>query len=120
MLDLLDFSLLINEPIHHDPSWPAIPVKLPSDIPKFNGKPNEDPKNHVMTYQLWCSSKYLMNSFICLILFQRTLTRSFAKWYLELPQHSFYEFNTLSMSFLMHFQLPIRYETSTDILTSLL
>ena len=49
-LDLPDLSRLINESIHHDPSWPAILVKLPSDIPKFDGKPGEDPKNHVMTF----------------------------------------------------------------------
>jgi hypothetical protein len=31
-------SKLMNDPIHHDPSWPAVPTKLPSDIPKFKGK----------------------------------------------------------------------------------
>ena len=45
---MLDLSRLINDPIHHDPSWPTIPVKFPADIPKFNGKPGEYPKNHVM------------------------------------------------------------------------
>ena len=43
-LDLPYFSKLINDPIHHDPSWIAITVNLPSDIPKFDGKPGEDPK----------------------------------------------------------------------------
>jgi hypothetical protein len=38
------------------------------------------------------------------------------KWYIDLPQGLFNDFNTLSMAFLMHYQLPIRYETETEIL----
>ena len=37
-LDLPDLSKLINDPIQHNPFWPTIPVKFPSDIPKFEGK----------------------------------------------------------------------------------
>ena len=44
--------------IHHYPLWPAILVKLPSNIPKFDSKPSENPKNHVMTFHLWCSSNF--------------------------------------------------------------
>ena len=51
--------------------------------------------------------------------FQRTLTGIAAKWYIELPQHSFWDFNALAMVFLTHFQLLIRYETGTDLLTLL-
>jgi hypothetical protein len=106
-------------PIYHSPVWPAIPAKLPSDIPKFDGKSGEDPNNHVMTFHLWCSSNSLMDDSIRLRLFQRTLTGSAAKWYIELPRASFHDFNSLAMSFLTHFQLPIRYETGTELLTSL-
>ena len=63
-LDLLDFSRLSNDPIHHDPSWPTIPIRLPSYVPKFHGEPDEDPKNHVMTYHLWCLFDSLMDSYI--------------------------------------------------------
>jgi hypothetical protein len=31
-------SRLMNDPVHHDPSWPPVPTKLPSDIPKFEGR----------------------------------------------------------------------------------
>jgi hypothetical protein len=48
MLDLPNFSCLTNDPIQHAPFWLAIPAKLPSDIPKFNGKPGEDPNHHVI------------------------------------------------------------------------
>ena len=41
------------------------------------------------------------------------------KWYIELPQHSFVDFGSLETVFLTHFQLPICYETGTDLLTSL-
>jgi hypothetical protein len=40
------------------------------------------------------------------------------KWYIELTRVFFNEFNTLSMAFLTHYQLPIRYETGTKILSS--
>jgi hypothetical protein len=106
-LDLPDLSRILNDPILHSPHWPVIPAKLPSDIPKFDGKLGEDPNNHVMTFHLWCSSNSLMDDSIRLRLFQRTLTGSAAKWYIELPRGFFNDFNTLAMDFLTHYQLPI-------------
>jgi hypothetical protein len=35
MLNFLDFSKLMNDPMHHDPLWPPIPTKLPSDNPNL-------------------------------------------------------------------------------------
>ena len=101
------------------PSWPAIPVKLPSDIPKSDGKQGDDPKNHVMTFHLWCSSNSLMDDSIHLSLFQRTLTSMAVKWYIELPQPSFLDFISPVIVFLTHFQLPIHYEIGTDLINSL-
>jgi hypothetical protein len=69
-LDLPDLSRLTNDPILQFPFWPVIPTKLPYDIPKFDGKPREYPKKHVMTFHLWCSSNLLMDDSICLHLFQ--------------------------------------------------
>jgi hypothetical protein len=117
-LDLPDLSRILNDPIRHSPQWPAIPAKLPSDIPKFDGKAGEDPNNHVMTFHLWCSSNSLMDDSIRLRLFQRTLIGSATKWYIELPRGFFSDFNTLAMDFLTHYQLPIRYDTGTEILNS--
>jgi hypothetical protein len=117
-LDLKDLSRILNDPIHHSPQWPVIPAKLPSYIPKFDGKVGEDPKNHVMTFHLWCSSNSLMDESIRLCIFQQTLTGFAAKWYIELPRGFFSDFNTLAMDFLTHYQLPIRYDIGTDILTS--
>jgi hypothetical protein len=118
-LDLPDLSQLTNDPTFHSPVWPVILAKLPSDILKFDEKSSEDLNNHVMTFHLWCSSNSLMDDFVHLRLFQRTLTGSTTKWYIELPCASFHDFNSLAMSFLTHFRLPIRYETSTELLTSL-
>jgi hypothetical protein len=112
-------SRLTNDPISHSPVWPVIPAKLPSDILKFDGKSGEDPNNHVMTFHLWCSSNSLMDDSVHLHLFQRTLIGSAAKWYVELPHASFHDSNSLTMSFLTHFQLPIHYDTGTELLTSL-
>ena len=118
-LDLPNLSKLIYNPIQHNPSWPAILVKLPSDIPNFDGKQWDDTKNHVMMFHLWCSSNSLMYDSIRLRLFQRTLTGTAAKCYIELPWHSFVDFSSLATIFLTHFQLPIRYEMGTNLLTSL-
>jgi hypothetical protein len=118
-LDIPDLSRLMNDPIFHSLVWPAIPTKLPSDIPKFHRKSGEDPNNHMMTFHLWCSSNSFMDNSIHLRLFQRMLRGFAAKWHIELPRASFHNFNSLSMSFLTHFQLPIRYEIGTELLTSL-
>jgi hypothetical protein len=41
-----------------------------------------------------------------------------SKWYIELPRGFFNDFNTLAMALLTHYQLSIRYETRTEILSS--
>ena len=60
-----------------------------------------------------------MDGSVHLGLFQRNLTGTTAKWYIEFPQHSFLDFSTLVMAFLTHFQLLIWYKMGTDILISL-
>ena len=72
-LNLPNLSRLTNDPVAHDPAWPAIPTKLPSNIPKFEGKPSEDPSEHVTMFHLWCSLNSLHQDSICLSLFQCTL-----------------------------------------------
>jgi hypothetical protein len=67
---LPDLSRILNDPIFHSPYWPVIPAKLPSNIPKFDGRSGEDPNNHVMTFHLWCSSNSFMDESIRLRLFQ--------------------------------------------------
>jgi hypothetical protein len=54
-LNLPELSKLLNDPMCHDLAWPPIPTKLPSDIPKFEGKNVEDPSDHVTAFHLWCS-----------------------------------------------------------------
>lgn len=117
-LELLDLNRLTNDPILYSPLWPVIPHKLPSDIPKFSGNPREDLSNHVMTYHLWCSSNSLNDDSVRLHLFQRTLIGLAAKSYIELLRASFNNFTLLATIFLTHFQLPIRYETGTKLLTN--
>jgi hypothetical protein len=51
-VNIPDLTKLRNDPILHDATWPNIPTKLPSYIPKFEGKPGEDPAKHVMTFHL--------------------------------------------------------------------
>ena len=89
-LNLPDLSRLMNDTVSHDPAWPAVPTKLPSNTPKFEGKPREDLSEHVTTFHLWCSSNSLHDDSIRLRLFQCILIRSVLKWYIELPRgHSF-------------------------------
>jgi hypothetical protein len=101
-LDLSDLYRILNDHILHSPYLSIIPSKLPSAIPKFDGRSGEDPNNHVTTFHLWCSSNSLMDGSIRLRLFQRNLTGSETKWYIELPQGLFNDFNTLAMDFLTH------------------
>ena len=120
-LETLDFpylSKLINHPILHDPFWPTIPVELPSYIPKSDGKQGEDKKN-VMTFHLWFSLNSLMDDSILLRLFQIILIGTAAKWYIELPQQLFMDFNLFKTKFLTLFHLSIHYETGIYLLTSL-
>ena len=100
VLNLPDLTKLTNDPIAHDPNWPPIPTKLPSDIPKFEGKQVEDLGNHIMTFHLWCSSNNIIDDTIRLRLFQRTLTGVAAEWYVEQPPVSHGTFSTLATAFL--------------------
>ena len=95
-----------------------MPTKLPSDIPKFEGKAGECPKNNFMTFHLWCSSNNIIDDSIRLRLFQHTLTGAVAKWYIELPQAKYLDFNSLAFMFLQYFQLPVRYDEGVEILLS--
>ena len=47
------------------------------------------------------------------------LTSNVVKWFIELPSVAFFDFQSLAIAFLTHFQLHIRYEMSTELLTSL-
>ena len=114
---LPDLSHLMNNPINYLPYWP--PNKLPSNIPKFQGKLGEDLSNHVMTYHLWCASNSIIDGSIHLRLFQCTLIGLAARWYIELPRGSFYNLSQLAASFLTHFQFPVRYDNGTELLTSI-
>ena len=107
----------MNDPVRHDPLWPPIPTKLPSDIPKFEGKVGEDPRAHATTFHLWCSSNSLNEDSVRLRLFQRTLTNTETKWYIEFPSTAFSSFWDLASAFLSHFQLPVRYDFGTDLST---
>lgn len=121
-LETLNFSYLTkltNNPINHQVGWLVIPAKLPSNIPKFDGNPKEDPSVHVMTFHLWFSLNSLNNDSLQFRLFQCTLTGTIAKWYVELPCAPFNDFTTLSIVFLMHFQLHIFYNTGIKLLTTL-
>jgi hypothetical protein len=59
-----ELARLLNGPICHNLHWPPMPTNLPSDIPKFKGKPNENPGDHVTTFHLWCSSNSLRDDSI--------------------------------------------------------
>ena len=97
-----------------------MPTKLPSNIPKFEGKAGECPQNHIMTFHLWCSLNSIIDDSIRLRLFQRTLIGAAAKWYIELPQAKYLNFNSLDFMFLQYFQLPIGYDEGVEILLSYL
>ena len=94
---------MINDPIHYDASWLAMPTKLPSEIPKFEGLVGEDPSNHVRSFHMWCSSTSITDDFVRLRLFQRTLIGATSKWYVDHTPSSHTTFATLAWAFLSYF-----------------
>jgi hypothetical protein len=116
-LNIPDLSKLMNDPILHDPTWPNMPTKLPSNIPKFEGKSGEDPANHVMTFHLWCLFKQHHGRSISLSLFQRTLTGPSAKWYVDEKSGSHVTFESLAKAFLDLFQLLVHHDTGLELLS---
>ena len=84
-LNPLNLSRLTNDHVSHNLAWSVVPTKLPLDIPKFEGNSGEDPGEHAMTFDLWCSSNSLNDDSISLRLFQCTLMGPTMKWYIELP-----------------------------------
>jgi hypothetical protein len=118
-LNLSDLSKLMNDMVIHDPTWPPIPTKLPSDIPKFEGKNGEDLGEHVTTFHLWCSLNSLNHDIIRLRLFQCTLIGVVSQWYIELPKGTYGSFNQFVVAFLNQFQLPICYDASLELLLTL-
>ena len=95
-----------------------MPTKLPSDIPKFEGKVGERPQNYFMTFHLWCLSNNIVDNSIRLRLFQCTLIGVAAKWYIETPQAKYLDFKSLAFMFLQYFQLLVRYDEGVEILLS--
>jgi hypothetical protein len=95
-----------------------MPTKFPSDIPKCEVKPEKDPVDHVTTFHPWSSSNSLNENSIKLQLFQCTLIGGAAKWYIELDCSNYSYFNDLAMVFLNHFQLPVRYDVSTELMAN--
>jgi hypothetical protein len=110
MLNLPNFSKLMNGLVFHHPTWPPITTKLPSDIPKFEGKNGEDPGDHFTTFHLWFSSNSLNDDSIRLRLFQCTLMGVSMKWYIKLPRGAYMTFSQMVLVFLNHFQLPFCYD----------
>jgi hypothetical protein len=116
-LNIHDLIKLMNDPILHDPTWHNMPTKLPSYIPKFEGKSGEDPANHVMTFNLWFSSNNIMDDFICLRLFQCTLIVPSTKWYVDEKSGSYVTVESLAKEFLSFFQLPIHHDIGLELLS---
>jgi hypothetical protein len=116
-LNIPDLNKLTNDPILHNPTWPTMPTKLPSDILKFDGKLGDDPTNHIMTFHLLCSSNIIMDDSIRLRLFQCMLTDPSTKWYVEEKSRSNVTFESLAKSFLTFFQLPIHHDNGLKLLS---
>lgn len=118
LYDLPKLTKLMNDHVRHDPWWPPIPMKLPFNIHNFEGKPGENTCTHITTYHLWCSSKYLVDDSIKLCLLQCTLTRDATKWYTEQDRIPYSDFSSLAQTFLIHYQLPTRYDINFNLMSN--
>jgi hypothetical protein len=119
MLNIPDLSKLMNGPVSHEPTWPPVPTKLPSDILKFKGKNGEDLGDHVTTFHLWCSSNSLNDDSIRLRSFQHTLIGVAMKWYIELLRAEYGTFSQMVLVFINHFQFLVRYDVGLEHLSTL-
>jgi hypothetical protein len=116
-LNIPYLNKLPNDPILHDPTWPTIPTKLPSDIPKSEGKVGDDLAIHIMTFHLWFSSNNIMEKSIRLRLFQCMLIDPSTKWYVEEKYGPHVTFESLAKAFLTLCQLTIRHENGLELLS---
>jgi hypothetical protein len=82
MLNMPKLYRLMNDHVCHDPSWPLVTTKIPSDILKFKGNTSEDPGDHITTFHLWFAFNSLNDDSIHLRLFQCTLMGVLVKWYI--------------------------------------
>ena len=105
----------MNDLVCHDPNWMLVPTKLASDIPKFKGKLDEDPGDHLTPTHMWCLSNSLNDDSICLFLFHQTLTIFIMNQYIELVGGEFHMFHDLDLVFLNQFQLSFRYDIYTEL-----
>jgi hypothetical protein len=117
-LNIHNLMKLTNNPILHNLVWPPMLTNIPLNILNFEGKLSKDPTNHIMTFDLWCSSNSIAYDSIYLRLFQITLTKPFIKWYINEVLGSHANFEKLANAFLMFFQLPIQHDTCPKILTN--
>ena len=97
----------MNDPLCLDPMWLHFLDKITSDIQKFEGNKGKDPSDSVTTFPLWFSSNSLNHDFVWLQLFQRTLTGSIVKRYIEFSRGIYQTFNDLSLVLLNLFQLQV-------------
>ena len=88
-----------------------MPTKFPSYIIKFGGNLREYPTNHFFSFHMWFSSHSITDDSICLWLFQHTLIRAIAKWYVDQPKETHSTLATLTTTFISYFQLPLYYDT---------
>lgn len=63
-LDIPNLYKLTNDPINHNPLWPLVLHKIPSNIPKFEGKQGEDPTMHITTFHPWFVSNSMVEDSI--------------------------------------------------------
>jgi hypothetical protein len=91
-------------------------TKLPSNIPKFDGKPGEDSTNHIMTFHIWCSSNTSWKIPFSYDYFKEP-SRSVLKWYVDEKSGSHVTFESLAKSFLSFFQLPVHHDIGLEILS---
>ena len=106
-------TMLTNNMVMRYPKHPAILIKLPSNIPDFEGNFGEEPASHVMAFHRWCLLNSIMDNSLRLSIFQRNLGKVVEKWYIDIRRASFYNFDVLVMEFLNHFQYFVHYDTRT-------
>jgi hypothetical protein len=116
-LNISDLTKLTNDPILHNPTWPAMPTKLPSDILKFEGKAGDDPANHIMTFSPMVFFEQHHGRVHPIEVISMYTHYPSAKWYVEERSGSHTTFESLAKSFLIFFELPIRHDNGLELIS---
>lgn len=96
----------MNDPISYNATWIGLYTKIPSYIPKHEGRDGDNPINYdARTFHSWFSSNSIIDIIMKRKILLCALTGVAMLWYIDLKYVSYFSFTTIAIELLTHFQL---------------